>query len=68
MDHGHIVALGTTEEIIQKHGSGERLEIHCSEKLAEYIRANTELLVDYNKARGEILIPLKKEKSTHSQR
>ena len=38
MDHGHIVAMGTTEEIIQKHGSGERLEIHGSEKLAEYIK------------------------------
>jgi len=61
MDHGHIVAMGTTEEIIQKHGSSERLEIHGSEKLAEYIRANTELQVDYNKTRGEILIPLKKK-------
>jgi hypothetical protein len=53
--------MGTTEEIIQQHGSGERLEIHGSEKLAEYIRANTELQVDYNKARGEVLIPLKKK-------
>jgi ABC-2 type transport system ATP-binding protein len=61
MDHGHIVAMGTTEEIIQQHGSGERLEIHGSEKLAEYIKANTELQVDYNKARGEILIPLQKK-------
>src|SRR4030042_2593195 len=61
MDHGHIVAMGTTEEIIEQHGSGERLEIHGSEKLAEYIRANTELQVDYNKTRGEILIPLKKK-------
>jgi len=61
MDHGHIVATGTTEEIIQEHGSGERLEIHGNEKLAEYIRLNTELKVDYNKARGEVLIPLKKK-------
>ena len=61
MDHGHIVAMGTTEEIIQQHGSGERLEIHGSEKLAEYIKANTELQVDYNKAKGEIIIPLKKK-------
>jgi ABC-2 type transport system ATP-binding protein len=60
MDHGHIVAMGTTEEIIHQHGSGERLEIHGSEKLAEYIKANTELQIDYNKIRGEILIPLKK--------
>ena len=61
MDHGKIVAMGTTEEIIQQHGSGERLEIHGDEKLAEYIKANTELQVDYNKAKGEITIPLKKK-------
>jgi ABC-2 type transport system ATP-binding protein len=61
MDHGHIVAMGTTEEIIQQHGSGERLEIHGSEKLSDYIKANTELQVDYNKTKGEITIPLKKK-------
>jgi len=61
MDHGHIVAMGTTEEIIQQHGSGERLEIHGNEKLAEYIKANTELQVAYDKVKGEITIPLKKK-------
>ena len=60
MDHGKIVAMGTSEEIIQQHGSGERLEIHGSEKIAEYIRLNTDLQVEYNKAKGEITIPLKK--------
>ena len=61
MNHGKIVAMGTSEEIIKEHGSGERLEIHGTVKLAEYIRANTELQVDYNKAKGEIIIPLKKK-------
>jgi ABC-2 type transport system ATP-binding protein len=61
MDHGHIVAMGTTEEIIQKHGSGERLEVHGSKQLADYIKANTELQVDYDAVKGEILIPLKKK-------
>ncbi len=61
MDHGKIVARGTTEEIIQQHGSGERLEIHGNQKLADYIKANTELQVDYNKAKGEIVIPLEKK-------
>jgi ABC-2 type transport system ATP-binding protein len=61
MNHGKIVAMGTTEEIIAAHGSGERLEIHGSEKLAEYIKANTELKVDYDKSRGEVLIPLHKK-------
>jgi len=59
MNHGHIVAMGTSDEIIKDHGSGERLEIHGSEKLADYIRANTELQVDYDKAKGEIIIPLR---------
>jgi ABC-2 type transport system ATP-binding protein len=61
MNHGKIVAMGTTDEIIEEHGSGERLEIHASEKLADYIRANTELQVDYDKRKGEISIPLKKK-------
>ena len=61
MDHGHIVAMGTTEEIIEQHGSGERLEIHGSQQLADYIKANTELQVNYNKAKGEIIIPLQKK-------
>jgi len=61
MDHGHIVAMGTTEEIIQQHGSGERLEIHGNEKLAEYIKANTELEVEYDRAKQELTIPLKKK-------
>ncbi|MCW4000318.1 MAG: ABC transporter ATP-binding protein [Candidatus Bathyarchaeota archaeon] len=61
MDHGRIVAMGTTGEIIQKHGSGERLEIKGNEKLAAYIKANTELQVDYDKTKGEIVIPLKKK-------
>lgn len=61
MDHGRIVAMGTTEEIIKQHGSGERLEIHGSQKLADYIKENTELQVDYNKVKGEIIIPLKQK-------
>lgn len=47
MNHGHIVAMGTSEEIISKHGSGERLEIQGDASLAEYIRANTNLEVDH---------------------
>lgn len=61
MDHGHIVALGTSDEIIAQHGSGERLEIHGSEKLAEYIKENTELHVDCDRQRKVISIQLKKK-------
>jgi ABC-2 type transport system ATP-binding protein len=60
MNHGQIVAMGTTEQIIAEHGSGERLQITGPEKLADYIRANTELQVEYDNAKGIIEIPLKK--------
>ena len=48
MNHGRIVAMGTPEEIIEAHGSGERLEIHGTEELANYIKANTKLKVEYD--------------------
>jgi ABC-2 type transport system ATP-binding protein len=61
MDHGKIVAMGTSDEIIAEHGSGERLEIRGSEQLAKYIKSNTELHVDYDVARGMISIPIKEK-------
>ena len=61
MDHGHIVAMGTSDEIIAQYGSGERLEIHGIEQLAHYIKANTELQVEYDRHRGVISIPLKQK-------
>ncbi len=58
MNLGHIVAMGTPDEIIMQHGSNERLEIHGSQQLADYIRDNTELKVDYDSIRGIISSPL----------
>ena len=48
MNHGHIVAMGTSDEIIEAHGSGERLEIHGTEELATYLKTNTKLNVESN--------------------
>ena len=48
MNHGHIVAIGTSDEIITAHGSGEKLEIHGTEKLAAYIKLNTDLKVEHD--------------------
>jgi ABC-2 type transport system ATP-binding protein len=56
MNHGHIVAMGTSEEIIARHGSGERLEIQGSEALADYIRTATGLDVKFSG--GEISIAI----------
>jgi len=57
MNHGHIVAMGTSEDIIETHGSGERLEIHGTEELAVYIRANTNLKAEYD-GKGMVSIPI----------
>jgi ABC-2 type transport system ATP-binding protein len=57
MNHGRIVAMGTPEEIIEAHGSGERLEIHGTEELANYIKANTKLKVEYD-SKGLISIAI----------
>ena len=59
MNNGKIVAIGTADEIIEQHGSGERLEIQGTEELANYIGENTELVINYNK--GIISIPLKQK-------
>jgi len=59
MNLGHIVAMGTADEIITQHGSGERLDICGSQQLADYIRANTDLKVEYDSVRELISIPLK---------
>jgi ABC-2 type transport system ATP-binding protein len=59
MNYGRVVAMGTSDEIIELHGSGERLEIHGSEELANYIRANTELKVEFSN--GTISIPLQQK-------
>lgn len=48
MNHGHIVAMGTPDEIIEAYGSGERLEIHGTKELADYIKANTKLKMWFN--------------------
>ncbi len=61
VNHGKIVAMGTSDEIIEQYGSGERLEIHGSEKLADYIRNNTELNVEYDLTKGWVSIPLKQK-------
>jgi len=60
MNHGRIVAMGTSDEIIAEHGSGERLEIHGTKELASYVRANTDLKVEYN-GKGLISIALKEK-------
>jgi ABC-2 type transport system ATP-binding protein len=49
MNHGTIIASGTPQEIIDMHGSGERLTVRANEQMARYISSNTKLRVDYDK-------------------
>ena len=58
--HEQTAARNTPgSRFFMKH-EGERLEIQGTEKLAEYIKANTELEVSYDHTRRTITIPLKK--------
>jgi ABC-2 type transport system ATP-binding protein len=61
MNHGQIVAMGSSDEIITEYGSGEKLELHGSQELAEYIKANTDLSVEYSKGLISILLRQKKD-------
>jgi ABC-2 type transport system ATP-binding protein len=46
MNHGKIVAMGTTEEIEAKYGSGQRLIVKAGEDMLRYLRENTKLKVE----------------------
>ena len=56
MNHGRIISSGTTEEILEKEGSGERLEIKAGEALAEYLRRETKLEVEYSNGTVSVLL------------
>jgi ABC-type multidrug transport system ATPase subunit len=47
MNHGKIITDGTPSEIIDRLGSGERLEVHGDQGLADYVRAKTGFDVKY---------------------
>jgi ABC-2 type transport system ATP-binding protein len=56
MNHGKIIADGTPEDIVVKHGSKERLTVHASEELAGYLRQNTKLSVEYSSGKVSIIL------------
>ncbi len=45
MNHGKIVAMGTTEEIESRYGSGQRMIVKAGEDLLRFLRENTKLEV-----------------------
>ncbi len=58
MDHGKIVASGTTSEIVASHGSGQRMTVKAGEPLHEYLVKSTKLEVGYD-GREEVTIRLR---------
>lgn len=45
MNHGKIVAMGTTDEIETKYGSGQRMVVRAKEDLLKFLKENTKLQV-----------------------
>jgi ABC-2 type transport system ATP-binding protein len=45
MNHGVIVAMGSTSEIESKYGSGQKLTVRADRGLLEYLKENTKLKV-----------------------
>jgi len=56
MNHGKIISAGTTEEILEREGSGERLEVRASETLANYLKTETKLKVEYKDGLVSVLL------------
>ena len=48
MDHGHIVAMGTSTKSLRSMVQAKDWKSAEAEKLADYIKANTDLQVDYD--------------------
>jgi len=61
MNHGRIIAHGTPDEIITKHGSGERLSVRAGEELAGYLRQNSKLKVDYSSGKVSVILEQKND-------
>ncbi len=61
MHHGRIIASGTPTEIINEHGSGEKLTVRADKKLAQYLADSTKLKVEYD-TNGTVSISLVKKR------
>ncbi|MDA4121128.1 MAG: ABC transporter ATP-binding protein, partial [Thaumarchaeota archaeon] len=61
MNHGKIITMGTTSEIVSEHGSGERMTVKAGEDLARYLKQNTRLQVEWDGS-GHVTVLLKDKK------
>jgi ABC-2 type transport system ATP-binding protein len=61
MNHGRIIASGTPQEIIDMHGSGEKLSVRASESMARYLSQSTKLKVEYDR-KGTVSVLLESKR------
>ncbi len=64
MDHGKIITSGRPAEIIERHGSGEKIKVRGDQKLADYMaEAVPSLPIEYDRESGilNISIPRKED-------
>jgi len=57
MNHGKIVAMGTTEQIESRYGSGQRMIVKAGDALLKFLKENTRLEVA--SGRGTVTIVLR---------
>lgn len=61
MNHGSIVAMGTTDQIESRFGSGQRLTVKADEQLLSFLKENTKLEVSGGDGTVTILLRDKNE-------
>ena len=57
MNHGKIAAMGTTEQIESRYGSGQKMIVKANDDLLRFLQENTRLKVE--KADGTVVIHLR---------
>ncbi len=60
MNKGRIITSGTPKEIIEKHGSGEKVTVRGDQALADYLKENTKLNVGYD-GKGTVSVLLEQK-------
>ncbi|MGA2198650.1 MAG: ABC transporter ATP-binding protein [Nitrososphaerales archaeon] len=61
MDQGKIITSGSPQEIIARHGTGERLKVRADQKLAEYLTKNSTLKVGFHEGFVSVLLQSKED-------
>ena len=58
MDHGRIAAMGTTEEIEDRYGSGQKMVVKATDDLLQFLHENTKLKAERGD-NGTVIISLR---------